>query len=202
MHVEIFFINSTVRGPLIPPYLYLKINWWDVYLDRFNESPDVALVGTMVSCYPNPHVQSYTLAMDQRALQIAMNTWNCPHPSIRKIPKRRTQWIHSTEVAFSTNVVKAGHTFLATASLFYDWDGKQLSTKNCKQRNPTMPGAYAGWFPTPYDAVFIKTGGDISRLKGGVHQSILLATKTASEACLRLSEKRRQLNQAKQALSG
>lgn len=195
-------MNSTVRGPLIPPYLYMKVKWWDMYLDRFKESDDVALVGTMVNCRPTPHLQSYTLSMDQRALQVAMSTWSCPSPSVRTNSNKRMQWVYATEVAFSGNVAKAGYTFLATASLFYDWDGKQLTTANCKQINPTVGPSYGGWYPTPYDLIFIKTGGDIARNPGGVHKSIITATKTASDSLMRLSQTRRKLKLAKQALQG
>lgn len=77
----ILFLNSSVRGPFLPPYWPPELHWTDVFTTRLTSS--VKLVGSTISCEgswrggvltgekrQNPHVQSYVVAMDQTALGV------------------------------------------------------------------------------------------------------------------------------------
>ena len=72
----ILFVNSSVRGPFLPPYWPPELHWTEVFTSRLSDS--VKLVGSTISCEgawkggvltgefrQNPHVQSYVVAMDQ-----------------------------------------------------------------------------------------------------------------------------------------
>lgn len=73
---NIVFVNSSVRGPFLPPYWPRELHWTEVFTGRLTTA--VKLVGSTISCEgawkggvltgerrQNPHVQSYVVAMDQ-----------------------------------------------------------------------------------------------------------------------------------------
>ena len=92
-----FFLNTSSRGPILPPYLEDRMDldgqvqcaadgsvvggeggedggrdllfpWFHVFLGRLSE--DVKLVGCTLSCAFAPHIQSYVLALDYISLQV------------------------------------------------------------------------------------------------------------------------------------
>ena len=63
------WINSSVRGPFLPAYLHGAMHWTEALTRKLTES--VKLVGATINCGggyfhpdPQPHVQSYAVAMD------------------------------------------------------------------------------------------------------------------------------------------
>ena len=87
-----FFMNTSVRGPILPPFLEALIDWdasvscpalgdgnpmpdtsrlfswFHVYLAQLNE--EVRLAGSTIGCAFATHIQSYVLALDYVALQV------------------------------------------------------------------------------------------------------------------------------------
>ena len=88
-----FFINTSSRGPILPPYLEERMDvdgrvqcapggavvggedvaralfpWFHVFLAKLDD--DVKLVGCTINCAFAAHIQSYILAMDYISLQI------------------------------------------------------------------------------------------------------------------------------------
>ena len=70
------FLNSSVRGPFLPPYWPAGVHWSRILSERLRG--EVKLVGSTISCEgafkggvltgekrQNPHVQSYIVATDQ-----------------------------------------------------------------------------------------------------------------------------------------
>lgn len=73
------FMNSSVRGPYLPPAMQGLISWQELLLNKI--AGNVKLVGSTISCEgspfegniagewrTNPHVQSYVIATDQVGL--------------------------------------------------------------------------------------------------------------------------------------
>ena len=58
------FMNSSVRGPFLPPYFPDDLMWWFTIFTRLLTN-EVKLVGPTINCEVNPHVQSYVLVTDQ-----------------------------------------------------------------------------------------------------------------------------------------
>lgn len=63
------WVNSSVRGPFLPAYLHGAMHWTEALTRKITES--VKLVGATINCGggyfhpdPQPHVQSYAVAMD------------------------------------------------------------------------------------------------------------------------------------------
>ena len=64
------WLNSSVRGPYLPSYLAGRLHWTEALTGKLTER--VKLVGATINCgggylhpEPQPHVQSYVVAMDQ-----------------------------------------------------------------------------------------------------------------------------------------
>ena len=64
------WLNSSVRGPYLPAYLAGRMHWTEALTGKLTDR--VKLVGATINCgggylhpEPQPHVQSYVVAMDQ-----------------------------------------------------------------------------------------------------------------------------------------
>lgn len=78
------FINSSVRGPYLPPYALTHLRWYQVFINLLQTDTHVKLVGSTINIQPPdpllkltqhaPHVQSYCFAMDQQCLDYLMST--------------------------------------------------------------------------------------------------------------------------------
>lgn len=76
----------------------------------------------------------------------------------------RARWIAKNEVGLSRNLVAAGRSFSALLASHIRVDGARLKTdESCNLRNPTFYHNYFGTYPNPYEVIFFKCGGDISR---------------------------------------
>jgi hypothetical protein len=64
------WLNSSVRGPYLPAYLAGRMHWTEALTGKLTDR--VKLVGATINCgggylhpEPQPHVQSYVVALDQ-----------------------------------------------------------------------------------------------------------------------------------------
>lgn len=84
MYKYYVFLNSSVKGPFMPAYLWDEMHWTEAFTGSLTDT--VKLVGPTISCVGVPfaanisnewrkvaHVQSYAMATDQKGLQILIN---------------------------------------------------------------------------------------------------------------------------------
>ena len=131
--------------------------------------------------------------MDRRGLEVANNTWFCPPKDVRSNVSTFTKWVGQTEVGFSTNLVSNNYTFLAIASEFIEMSGKEIirsKTGTCPQEDPNFPDRYHKWFPSPYDAIFFKSAGDVVRYDR-IPKQIKLELEVATEAVFKASARKK-----------
>lgn len=174
---------------MIHPMFAKQARWIDVLLNRFAEDPNVAAVGPSIACQPQaPHLQTYVVAMDPRGLRVANETWFCPAQNVRSNFGHRMEWIFKTEIAFSSNLIDKGYTFLSTLAATYHWDGATLYRDPSTCIYPSLH-SYNGWYPTPYDFLFFKSSGYVLTYKY-VPWDMWKALQVATAASLRDAESR------------
>ncbi|KAG5459518.1 MAG: hypothetical protein BJ554DRAFT_70 [Olpidium bornovanus] len=125
-------INSSVRGPFLPPYLR-DTCWTDLVLGML--VGNTRLVGTTVNCARglDPHLQSMVLAMDRRAFEAALPAMGCP--------RDLSDAVHKGEIPFTSLVLKAGYGVKAIATAFA---GLPDSLEGCATGDPNLPRNYFG----------------------------------------------------------
>ncbi|GAX83294.1 hypothetical protein CEUSTIGMA_g10720.t1 [Chlamydomonas eustigma] len=156
-YLHFIFINSSVRGPFIPPHLTGLIGHWSKLLIRRLEG-SVKLVGASISCEgtpsrgdedgewrKNPHVQSYLLATDR---------WDA---------------IWYGEVGSTAAVLDAGYNIDSLMMRYQGVDWRNRSNWGCNGgKSPSGLNYYDGLDLDPYEVMFIK-------LKAGQSDAIRLS---------------------------
>lgn len=198
-----FFLNATVRGPFMPFYAR-QVPWWEPFLLLLDDT--TSMVGPYLNCEVAPHIQTLAFLLDREGLEVAKRTWFCPSSEVRHSEAARARWIAKTEVGLSRNLVAAGRSFSTLLASHLGVDGARLkSDESCNLRNPTFYHNYFGTYPNPYEVIFFKCGGDISRghaMPDHAVSSLQLYTEavtktwTHSVARERFSSSRRRLTQA------
>ena len=107
------FINSSVRGPYLPPYALPHLRWYQAFINLLQKDTNVKLVGSTINIQPPspllklveyaPHVQSYCFTMDQQCLDYLMSTHLFQHCYETKIDV-----IIHQEIGMSTLVLRNG----------------------------------------------------------------------------------------------
>ncbi|KAK9808733.1 hypothetical protein WJX72_002733 [[Myrmecia] bisecta] len=160
------FINSSVRGPFLPPYLAGKVRWQDILISRLNDN--VKLIGPTISCEgspkegnvngewrTNPHVQSYVLATDQIGLQTMLADG-------RVFQCHKDMWdtIFYAELGSSLSVLNAGYTLDSFMTRYQGVDWTDKNNWDCNSRvNPYGENYYDGITLSPYEVLFVKVKG-------------------------------------------
>ena len=108
---DFVLMNATVRGPYVSPYVRDTISWHKYFTRRFDEAPNLALVGTAMTCEVVPHIQSYFLVVDQRALAIARDLWECPTFDPRVNNDDRIAYVRKNEIGFGETLAKRDSRF-------------------------------------------------------------------------------------------
>ena len=166
---EIFFINSSVRGPF---FKNKKIDWMRLFTSRFNDK--VHLVGSSINILnpdtkdsqeyqrlhggepPFIHVQTTAYAMSgclMRAL-IGQGFYN------QREPLKKSEVIFTYEIGLSQRAMGYG---FGIDAVLPKYQGHNYLTLNgdfnptSRSGDPLRRGAYFGKTPKPRDLVFIKT---------------------------------------------
>ncbi|BDA51685.1 hypothetical protein COCOBI_19-2410 [Coccomyxa sp. Obi] len=157
------FMNSSVRGPFLPPYWPAAMHWSSVFISKLNAK--VKLVGSTISCEPvrksgnpwgtlrhNAHVQSYVMATDQAGLQILLDNgriFEC-HRSIADA-------IYNAEVGASLAIFRAGYSIDSLMLRYQGVDWTNMRSWDCNARlNPYAEYAYDGIGLNPMEVLFVK----------------------------------------------
>jgi len=171
---NIFFINSSVRGPFVPPYYHQP--WYEAFLDQMQD--DVGMVGTSICSLkedfrhsinyqaryggnsPYSHIQTMAYALRREVLsQLIADSF---YQEDRDATK--TLAIEDYEIHLSQLVLKQGWNLRCLLPEFNGIDYR-LSHAN---PNPTStvgdPNEVLGYFGRsahPYETIFVKTNRDL-----------------------------------------
>lgn len=157
------FMNSSVRGPFIPPYAKNNTRWQDLLINKLTDK--VKLVGPTISCEgspyqgngagewrTNPHVQSYVLATDQVGLKV----WEMDE-NVFKCWSSMWDVIWHGELGSSLAMLKAGYNLDSFMLRYQGIDWLDPANWGCnKQHNPYGEYFYDGIGLNPFEVLFVK----------------------------------------------
>eukprot|EP00891_Asterochloris_glomerata_P006722 jgi/Astpho2/6722/Aster-06741 len=164
------FMNSSVRGPFIPPYLQGKVRWQATLTSKLSDT--VKLVGPTISCEgspkdgivdgewrTNPHVQSYVVATDQVGFGIMYRNGN-----VFKCHTDMWDTIFHAELGSSWTVLQAGYNIDSFMMRYQGIDWLDKRNWECNNRqvllvNPYGEHYYDGISLNPFEVLFVKTKG-------------------------------------------
>lgn len=150
-----FFINSTMRGPLLPTWAPKDKFWLDYFTERFSNS--VAMVGSSINIDPEVHVQSMMMGVDQRALRILVEN-QIFLPEDIYVDKKTLIYEH--EVYGTQLVLNQGYNIdcMITAFQGRDWQREKVKPYDELITHDLWDvGAYYGQSLHPYETIFFKT---------------------------------------------
>ncbi|KAH7621353.1 hypothetical protein NADE_006616 [Nannochloris sp. 'desiccata'] len=135
------WLNSSVRGPFLPPFLRGHLHWSLPFTSKLSSSsrtvfpttttssthlkPEVKLVGATINCggaqglSPLPHVQSYITATDSVGLKILMAS----SPGVFTCWKKMADVVINSEIGASRAIFDAGYSIDCLMSRYqgFDW---------------------------------------------------------------------------------
>lgn len=168
------FVNSSVRGPFLPPYAVNDKSWFEYFIDLFSE--DAGIVGVSINIlnknsphYVNyerifqkesslAHVQTPVFALRRESFQVLYdrkffdvhNVWS------------RDEVISSYEINLSRVLVNAGWNLKCLLPEFNQFDYRHSDLKkDCPDfmlGDMLFEGHYLGRTVHPYESMFVKTG--------------------------------------------
>ncbi|KAL4428545.1 hypothetical protein ABPG75_002634 [Micractinium tetrahymenae] len=157
------FMNSSVRGPFVPPYARGYTRWQDLFFNKLDDH--IKLVGPTISCEgspwqgnakgewrTNPHVQSYVLATDKVGLDVWLrdgNVFTC----------WSSMWdvIWHGELGSSLALLNAGFGLDCFMMRYQGVDWADRANWKCnKQANPYGEYYLDGVSLNPFEVLFVK----------------------------------------------
>ena len=179
----IIFLNSSVRGPFLPPYWPAGTHWSRAFIDRIDGQKK--LVGATISCEgswkggvltgehrQNPHVQSYVVAMDQVGLSLLKSD-----PAVLQCYHKLHDAIWYAELGSSAAVLGAGYNIDSLMLRYQGVNWRDTSHWQCNGGlNPYAEWMYDGINLSPFEVIFVK-----------VKDYLLQANWTAATAASRYS---------------
>eukprot|EP00884_Botryococcus_braunii_P023615 jgi/Botrbrau1/9938/Bobra.0012s0035.1 len=160
-----FFImvNSSVRGPYLPSYLPKNLPWHRLLTSRL--VGDVHMAGPVVSCEGspwrgnasgewrrNPHIQSYSIAMDEVGLEVLRRDGN-----VTACHSDRWDAIWHYELGAALAILSAGYNIQSLLQRYQGVDWRLRENWGCNQGiNPTGQDAFDGVTLSPYEVLFVK----------------------------------------------
>jgi hypothetical protein len=144
------FINSTVRGPFIPPYTTRHIYWYTPYLDLMSGVYNTKLVGSTINGLIRPHVQSYVFMIDYEGVDHLLKT------NFFKVYTQREDVILYQEIEMSQVFLRKGWNI---DCLIPEYHGLDYRSKSLKINSGDIRYAknLLGRELTPYEVIFIKS---------------------------------------------
>lgn len=155
------FINSSVNGPH-------RDDWLSPFMELFDDSPDVKLVGTSINIYtpigsePNvyPHVQSMFFILDHEALRFLLENTEVFNEQKLNTFTEIMQVVNNSEVRMSLALIENKWNINCILSKYRGLDYRNIKT----DINPTSltgdayyPGAYFGSSIKKEDVIFYKS---------------------------------------------
>lgn len=173
----IFFVNSSVRGPFVPPYS--KDSWSDIFINGFTD--EVGIVGSTINIL-NPETQEaknyFGLFGNDKVTHVQTTAYCLSRESLRKliesgfyqetIPLDKYSIISQYEIRMSQLLLCFGYRI---KSLCPEFNAIDFSSEHCNP-NPTSANGdilvdkgYWGRTVHPYEVLFIKTNRSLINLK-------------------------------------
>jgi hypothetical protein len=90
-------------------------------------------IGPYISCELNPHIQSFMIAVDKRALPLLKYAYRCP----RVTDLTRRHWITDTEVRLGKMIVDAGFELRSLLVIGVIGNKRPVDKFICASFNPT-----------------------------------------------------------------
>lgn len=157
-------LNSSVRGPFLPPYFPDKRNWHTLLVRRLGGVTNVRLVGPAISCMDHwserrhsfkksPHVQTWLFAMDRPGLNLALSDGR---PFKCHLDREDAIW--DGELGLSRVMLDAGYNIDCLLERYQgvDWRLVQNDAYCNDKRNPTGENQFFGTTLSLYATIFVK----------------------------------------------
>jgi len=133
-----------VFGPILPNY-WIE-SWWKPFVNVLDANDNIRLVGSSVSCFKIPHVQSFMFAMDYRGLEIVSSTWDCAG---------HQETIDQMELGQSKKIRDAGY---GIASMFHALNLVNFTSLCNDKENTFLAGVVKNYFPSMIEMIFVRRG--------------------------------------------
>ena len=177
LHEYFIFMNIGVRGPFVPA----ENSRWHHELIRAMGSN--LMLGSTVSCYPRPHLQSHFLMMNRYGVEITKKVWkkcfmtNLDHESV----------IEMCEMGLSDYFIKMGYSFTSMERFYREKDISKIARKWKNFHGPMNTPEKIKWRKKncdvtlnpivvkeidPFEVIFLKYGGDVFRRQQDQLESI------------------------------
>lgn len=154
------FLNSSVRGPIVPPYLQGKVHFTKLMTSKLSD--EVKLVGPTINCESvtlasgrtrsNPHVQSFAVATDQVGMKILIDDGN-----VFGCYTDFTETMYYSEVGLSAVIMKAGYNVDSFMLRYQGVDWRDESNWNCgDNENPFNLARDDEHGLNPMELIFVK----------------------------------------------
>jgi lipopolysaccharide biosynthesis protein len=168
---HIFFMNTSVRGPFIPPYVAMK--WYEPFINMLSVN-DVKLVGTTINVLSSPtqisrifenysgfsrphtHVQTQFFAMDKECLDFLLSKDLFSSKDYNNF----TEFIAMKELMMSQLVLRNGWNINAIVAGYNGIDYRTLKEDvnfSGYEHDPGFTNTCFGRTIHPYECIFIKT---------------------------------------------
>ena len=151
-------INSTVRGPFLPPWYQVK-DWTGLFTRLID--CETKLTGTTIGLvHGRPVIQSMLLCFDRQGLEIGIkdNIFS-PNP----VQKEKGRVVMENEVQFSLSIANYGYRVRSIMAAYYN----TVFEKPVVTKEPIiehcMTNGYFGVNIHPYEIIFIKDNRDINK---------------------------------------
>jgi hypothetical protein len=156
------FINSSVRGPYVPPYTTTYFKWYQPLIDLLKSNPKTKLVGPTINIQPPmdtlkisqylPHVQSYCFITDHECVTYLQSTqlWD-------KFYTNKLDVITHQEIAMSTLVLQKGWTINCLIPEYQSIDFHLRDFTEAIHGDILWTKNELGRVVHPYETIFMKT---------------------------------------------
>ncbi|KAI8111316.1 hypothetical protein M9434_004891 [Picochlorum sp. BPE23] len=162
MYDYVIWVNSSVRGPFMPPSLrQFGHHWTTIFIHKLNAYTKA--VGCTISCEINPHIQSYVVCMETRFLLHLLRTTEVFHCYFEFQDE-----INKGEVALSREIFMSGYNIDCLMDRYqgidwkHAWEQKSKYARCNYMVNPLLPGPSLlargpNTFPIDlYEVLFVK----------------------------------------------
>lgn len=156
----VMFLNSTMRGPFVPPAVDPANHHWAMCFTH-KLTDQVGLVGSSINFHHgNPHVQSMAMAMDQRTLQLCLESERL-YDDDRRLS--RDFLIANHEIGISQVVLRAGYNLDCLIQVYAGVDWRKMDRtvrykpNEFREYDLWAQNHYWGNTLHPYETVFFKT---------------------------------------------
>jgi lipopolysaccharide biosynthesis protein len=159
------FLNASVRGPYLPPYLLSYCKWYQPLIDLLRRSPKTKLVGPTINIQPpmdsskyHPHVQSYCFMMDNECMTYLLMTthlWDMVYDQKHDV-------IMNQEIAMSAMVLQKGWTINCLIPEYQSIDYHMSDFSDTIHSDILWPKNELGRVVHPYETIFAKTDRGIN----------------------------------------